>query len=357
MRRGDNPPNPFAKAVCQWLGPPPAAELAVHEEQARSIVTENDSPDVPYRWSVNPYRGCQHGCAYCYARRTHEYLDLGAGSDFETRIIVKTNAPELLATELRRPGWKREQLAFSGVTDCYQPVEARYGLTRQCLEVCRDLANPVGIVTKSALVVRDAELLAELHRRCRASVLFSITFSDDAAAARVEPGAPPPSHRFEAMRQLHEAGVPVGLMVVPVIPGLNDRDIPALLARAAECRVLKVSYAPIRLPGSVAEVFLARLRQVFPQAADRVEARIRDLRGGALNDPRFGCRMQASGAYWDSIRRLFETVATRLGLDAGQRWCHPPPDAPAQMKGSAGVRARCSRARGPRSPRRPGRGG
>ena len=316
MRLAENPPNPFARALCEWLESPPLAEITVHEEPARSIITGNDSPDIPFRWSVNPYRGCQHGCAYCYARRTHEYLDLGAGTDFDTQIFVKLNAPELLRAELGRRGWKREQIAFSGVTDCYQPLEACYKLTRRCLEVCAEFANPVGIVTKSFLVARDADVLAELHRRSNASVFFSIAFAEDATARRIEPWAPPPSRRFEAMRRLHEAGVPVGLIVAPVIPGLNDRDIPALLARGVENGAAEADYTPVRLPGSVADVFLTRLRREWPDAADRVEARIRDMRDGRLNNPEFGDRMHAAGAYWESIQRLFETMAARVGLRA-----------------------------------------
>jgi DNA repair photolyase len=317
MRPAENPRNPFVQTQCDWLGPPPDAALAVREEHARSILTENDSPDIPYRWSVNPYRGCQHGCAYCYARRTHEYLGLGAGSDFETRIVVKINAPELLAAELRRPRWTREQIAFSGVTDCYQPLEARYRLTRRCLEVCRELPNPVGIVTKSFLITRDVDVLAELRRRSAVRVLFSVTFADEELARRIEPQAPPGPLRFAAMQKLHEAGVPVGVLIAPVIPGLNDRDIPALLERAAGCGATWASYAPVRLPGSVADVFLGRLRQTVPNAADRVEARMREMRGGRLNNPEFGRRMEGRGAYWESIQRLFETMAARFGFGGG----------------------------------------
>jgi len=322
VTHADNPRSPFTAGYCEWLRPPPAS-TQVTEEHAKSLLTCNDSPDIPYTWSVNPYRGCQHGCSYCYARRTHEYLDLGAGTDFETRIVVKINAPELLASELRRATWNREQIAFSGVTDCYQPLETRYQLTRRCLEVCMQVGNPVSVVTKSYLVTRDADLLAEIDRRAAAQVIFSLTFADDERARLIEPGAPPPSMRFEALRQLRAAGVPVGVLVAPVIPGLNDREIPAVLARAAECGATVVSYSPVRLPGNVGEVFLARLRQAFPETARRVEARIRDLRDGRLNDPRFGYRMAAHGAYWESVARLFETTATRLGLDCGQRWRKP----------------------------------
>lgn len=334
MRPVENPPNPFHSSACEREVPPPAATLTVREEHARSLLTQNDSPDIPYRWSVNPYRGCQHACAYCYARRTHEYLDLGAGTDFETQITVKVNAPELLAGELRRRSWRREFIAFSGVTDCYQPLEVKYRLTRRCLEVCRDVANPVGIVTKSPLVARDLELLAELHRRSAVSVLFSVTFANSAVGRQIEPGAPVAESRFAAMRRLHDAGIPVGVIIAPVIPGLNDRDIPVLLARAAEAGASSAGYTPVRLPGSVADVFLTRLRRELPDAAERVETRIRALRDGRLNQPEFGARMSAHGAYWESIERLFETAATRCGLDSGREWqrsCATPPRAEAKQ--------------------------
>ncbi len=327
MRLTENPVNPLTQATCEWLAAPPPAELRPIEEQARSIVTRNDSPDVPHRYSVNPYRGCQHACAYCYARRTHEYFEAGAGTDFDTRVFVKINAPELLAAELAAPRWRRAPLAFSGVTDCYQPLEARYRLTRRCLEVCCDRANPVSIVTKAYLVTRDLDVLTELHRRAHADVVFSITFADDELARLLEPYAPPPSRRFEAIRRIAAAGLPAGVMVAPIIPGLNDRDIPALLARAAECGARWAGYQPIRLPGSVAEVFLTRLRRALPDAAARVEARIRDLRGGRLNTPEFGRRMQGQGAYWASVERLFGTMATRHGLGGGSD-CPAPPGEP-----------------------------
>jgi DNA repair photolyase len=323
----NNPPNPFSRTGCVPLAAPRPATTELREESARAILTRNNSPDIPYRWSVNPYRGCQHGCSYCYARRTHEYLDLGAGTDFEHKLTVKVNAPELLAAALARPRWKREMIAFSGVTDCYQPLEAHYQLTRRCLEVCLRYANPVGVVTKSPLVVRDADILTELHRRRGVSVLFTIAFADDALAGRIEPGAPPPSQRFEAAGRLRAAGIPIRLLIAPVIPGLNDRDIPALLKRAAECGVVSATYCPVRLPGNVGDVFLTRLRQELPDAARRVEARIRDMHAGLLNNPQFGRRMAGSGPYWESVERLFETSATRLGLHGDQPWqaCTPVP--------------------------------
>jgi DNA repair photolyase len=315
MKLVANPPNPHLSQHREWLGPPPAVKLQVYEEQARSILSENDSPDIPFRWSVNPYRGCQHACAYCYARPTHEYLGFGAGTDFDSRLTVKFNAPELLAREFARPGWRGERVCFSGVTDCYQPLEAVYQITRRCLQVCHDFRNPAGIVTKSYLVVRDAELLASLNRRALARVYISIPFADDAMARKVESGAPPPSRRFEALRQLAAAGVPVGVMVAPIIPGLNDRDIPRVLQRAAECGAEWAGYQALRLPGSVKDVFLTRLREHLPAAARRIEGRIRAMRGGGLSDSRFGCRMEGQGAYWESIRQLFDKSVQRWALN------------------------------------------
>ncbi len=315
IRRVDNPPNPYLAAQREWLEEPPAIALQVFEEKARSIVSENDSPDLPFRYSVNPYRGCQHACAYCYARATHEYLGLGAGTDFDSKIIVKTNAAELLRAALARKSWRRESIAFSGVTDCYQPLEVCYRLTRRLLEVCHEFCTPVGLVTKSFLVARDADLLSAMQQGAGARVFFSIAFADDALARRVEPAAPPPSRRFEAMRRLRDAGVDLGLMFAPLIPGLNDREIPRVLALARACGARSAGYVPLRLSGSVRDVFLARMRETLPERATRVELRIRDMRGGALNDARFGARMRGQGEYWHGIQQLFELSARRLGLE------------------------------------------
>lgn len=337
MRPVANPPNPFLSSHCEMLEPAGAAKLTVYEEDARSILSENDSPDIPFRWSCNPYRGCQHACAYCYARPTHEYLGFGAGTDFDTRIVVKTNAAELLAAQLAKKSWQREFIAFSGVTDCYQPLEAVYQLTRRCLEACLRAGNSCGIVTKAYLVIRDIDVLQELQRRVGVRVYMSIPFADDRRARLIEVGAPPPSRRFAALEKLRDAGIPTGVMVAPLIPGLNDRDIATILRRAAECGAVTAGYVPLRLPGSVGDVFLTRMGQVLPEAVGRVEALVREMRGGALNESRFGARMRGTGEYWESIKRLFEMMATRYGLDSGQRWkakmvdAVPPPTGPQQM--------------------------
>ncbi|HMQ16632.1 MAG TPA: PA0069 family radical SAM protein [Phycisphaerae bacterium] len=345
LRRVENPPNPFLTQHHEWLGPPPAVEVEVFEEQAASILSRNDSPDISFRWSLNPYRGCQHACSYCYARPTHEYLGFGAGTDFDARIVAKINAPELLEGELSRRSWRGEPVVFSGVTDCYQPLESVYGLTRRCLEVCLRRRNPVGIVTKSYLIVRDADLLADLARAAGAEVWVSIPFADARVARVVERSAPPPQRRLEALKRLHEAGVPVGVMVAPVIPGLNDRDVPRVLEQAAECGARRATYTALRLPGSTREVFLSRLRHELPERARRIEQRIRDMRGGELNDPRFGCRLKGDGPYWESVKALFEHTAKRLGMSRGfgtgidpASWSRSGPAAVAEARSAPGSR-------------------
>lgn len=315
LRRVDNPPNPYESRHAQWLEPPPVARVEVYEETSGSILSRNDSPDLPYTWSVNPYRGCQHACSYCYARRTHEYLGYGAGTDFDTKLIVKANAPELLREAFGRPRWKGEAVHFSGVTDCYQPLEASYGLTRRCLEVCLAFRNPACVATKAFLVVRDVDLLAELHERADVRVQISIPFADAKMCRLMEPQAPPPARRFEAVRRVREAGVPVGVLVSPIIPGLTDREIPRILEQAADAGANSVSYTALRLPGSVADVFTKRLHEAMPLRAKRVLDRLRDIHGGRLNDPRFGERMSGHGPYWESIRRLFEISKQRYGFE------------------------------------------
>ncbi len=319
IRKLDNPPNPFQSQYVEYLDDIPDTKVEVYQEQARSILSRNDSPDLPFNWSVNPYRGCQHACAYCYARPYHEYLDLGAGTDFETKLFVKVNAPELLRKKLSSPEWAGEAIDFSGVTDCYQPLEAVWELTRRCLEVCLDFRNPVSIVTKSYLIVRDVELLSKLNQATSIHVTVSIPFADDQAARLMEPQAPPPSRRFQAIRKLRQAGVPVGLMLAPIIPGLNDREIPQILEQAARCGARSASYAALRLPGSVASVFLDRLRKVMPLRAKRIENRIREIRGGKLNENCPGKRMTGEGNYWQGIAQLFKISRERVGL-SGATW-------------------------------------
>jgi len=326
LRPVDNPLNPYHSQHREWLEPPPASRLQIFEDASATILSKNDSPDLPFTWSVNPYRGCQHACAYCYARPYHEYLDFGAGTDFDTKLVVKRNAAELLRKAFQHRRWKKEMVNFSGVTDCYQPIEAAYGITRACLEVCRDFANPAAVVTKGFLVVRDADLLARIHELAGARVYLSIPFADADTAKLIEPQAPPPSRRFEAIRRLRDAGVPVGVMVAPIIPGLNDKDVPSILEQAADVGAQSASYAALRLPGSVESVFIERLRQALPLRADRVLNRLREIRGGELSDPRFGNRMRGEGVYWESIRSLFSISKHRFGLDVSEGAGEPVPE-------------------------------
>lgn len=325
MRPVANPPNPYHEAGVEWLGPPPEARVEVFEEEARSVLTRNDSPDVGFEWSLNPYRGCLHACAYCYARPQHEYLGFGAGTDFETKIVVKVNAPERLREELRRPAWQGDLIAFSGDTDCYQPFEASYRLTRRCLETCAEFRNPVGLITKSPLVRRDLDVLQELARHGAVSVALSVAFTDEADQKAVEPGAPPPRARFEAMRALAAAGIPVSVLCAPVIPGLNDGQIPGVLEAAADAGASSAGMILLRLPGSVKEVFLTRMQAAFPDRAARIEARLRDMRDGALNDSRFHHRFRGAGNYWQAIEDLFALHRSRFGLDRRAAAAGPSP--------------------------------
>jgi len=324
MKRVSNPPNPWSSTHVEYIGEAPEIELNVYEQEARSALVDNDSPDVGFTWSVNPYRGCYHGCAYCYARPSHQYLDFGAGTDFERKIVVKTNVPELLRAELLRPRWEGDLICFSGNTDCYQPLEASYELTRRCLEVCSEFRNPVGIITKGALVRRDVDVLGDLVRNASAFVFVSIPFADDETGRAIEPYATTISQRFKTLRVLSDAGIPCGVSVSPVIPGLSDAHIPEILERAADCGATRAFTILVRLPGAVLPVFTERLRDAFPDRADRVLNAIREMRGGRMNDPRFGSRMAGSGPRWAMIRRMFETHCDRLGLS--RRRARPRPD-------------------------------
>ena len=319
MKKVSNPPNPWADGHVEWLGEPPEVELRVFEETARSILTKNQSPDVPFDYTVNPYRGCYHGCAYCYARPTHEYLDLGAGTDFERKIVAKVNAAELLRDRLYDPEWAREPISFSGVTDCYQPLEQSYELTRGCLEVCADLGNPVCIITKGALVRRDIDLLARIGESAPVRVFVSIPFADDEVGRAIEPHATVVSQRFETLEALSEAGITTGVAVAPIIPGLNDSAIPEILERAAEAGAQFAFHVLLRLPGPVEEVFIDRLRDSFPDRADKVLSSLRQMRGGELNSAEFGDRMSGDGPRWRIVESLFDTHCEKYGLSESER--------------------------------------
>ena len=288
-------------------------------DQAKSLLTRNSSPDVPFDWSLNPYRGCEHGCSYCYARPTHEFLGFSAGLDFESRILVKENAPKLLSEAFARPSWTPVPLVMSGVTDPYQPIERKLGLTRRCLEVLDQTGHPVSIVTKGSTVERDIDLLSSLAERGAAHVTISITTLDRALQRAMEPRASPPEHRLKTIRALMDAGVPVGVGIAPVIPGLTEHEIPSILEAAAEAGAQGAMMFMLRLPGAVEEIFVRWLNEHLPERSKKVLSRLRDLHGGKLSDPRFGHRMRGSGNHAAHIRKLFGVVRRRTGLDSPPR--------------------------------------
>jgi DNA repair photolyase len=318
-----NPPNRFerihvesdeqAHAYSSEANAPPPTVF--YRDTSRRALAENDSPDINFRFSLNPYRGCEHGCIYCYARPTHEYLSFSAGLDFERRIMVKADAPELLRRTFMSPRWQPQTVALSGNTDCYQPVERRLQLTRHCLEVFREFRNPVSIVTKSALVARDADLLGDLAAHGAAAVLASVTTLDNDRARRMEPRAAQPQRRLEALHALSAAGIPTGVLIAPVIPGLNDEEIPRLVAAAAAAGARSASWQLLRLPPPVDALFAEWLAEHFPDRRERVLGRIRECRAGQLSDTRFGRRLRGEGVYAGQIKALFEVAARRHGLD------------------------------------------
>jgi len=314
MRTISNPPNPFESRHRELLEPAGKAKLTLYDDDTRDILSRNDSPDLPFRWSVNPYRGCFHACAYCYARPSHEYWGFGAGTDFESKIIVKRTAPTLLRHALDKPSWQGEVILFSGNTDCYQPLEASYGLTRDCLTVCSDYRNPVSLITKGALVLRDLDVLTRLNRDAWIRVYLSIPFLSDAVARQVEPHAPSIEKRFETMKLLSDAGIPTGISIAPLIPGLNEAHIPGLLERARTAGARTAVMALLRLSGNVETVFLDRMAEAFPFRISKIVSRLRDVRGGALTEAAFFERQHGKGSYWEMVAHLFGTAKRRAGF-------------------------------------------
>lgn len=315
-----NPPNRFENLRIESLEAPVGGVSTQYmRDSTRSIIARNNSPDVPFDASLNPYRGCEHGCVYCYARPTHEYLGFSAGLDFETRILVKVSAAELLRKELASPGWQPQVLSLSGVTDPYQPIERRLEVTRRCLQVLADFRNPVAIVTKNELVARDLDLLGELATHRAAMVFVSITTLDDDLCGAMEPRTSRPARRLEALRRITAAGVPCGVMVAPVVPGLTDHEMPAILQAAAAAGATQAAYTTLRLPGAVADIFETWLQSRSPARRGKVMARLRSLRGGRRNDSRFGRRMQGEGAFAKQISAVFSTACRRVGLNRARR--------------------------------------
>lgn len=285
-------------------------------DQTRTIVSENDSPDVPFRYSVNPYRGCEHGCVYCYARPTHEYLGFNAGLDFESRILVKERAPELLRDWLARDKYAPEFIAFSGVTDCYQPAERRFELTRGCLQVAAECGQPIGIVTKNALVTRDLDVLQPMAAQRTAEVLISVTTLDAELARTMEPRTSSPEARLRTIRELSAAGVETGVIIGPVIPGLNDVEIPAILAAARNAGAMFARFNLLRLPLTVLPVFTDWLTKALPSKKDKIESHIRQCRDGELSSSDFGSRMRGTGNVATQIQQTFKVFSRKLGFAA-----------------------------------------
>lgn len=315
----DNPANRFDRLVYE----PDAESLdeerslpdtQVFRDVSRSLITHNDSPDVGFDSSINPYRGCEHGCIYCYARPNHEYLGFSAGLDFETRILAKLDAPRLLRQELGSSNWKPQPLAISGVTDPYQPVERRLKLTRRCLEVLVEFRNPAIVITKNHLVTRDIDLLAELAQHNASAVFCSITTLEADLAGKLEPRASRPERRLRAMESLTKAGIPTGVMVAPVIPGLTDHEMPAILRAASQAGARFAGYTLLRLPHGVTDLFEDWLGRHYPGRKAKVLKRIRETRGGKLYDARFGMRMRGEGEYAEHLSKLFAVIRRQAGL-------------------------------------------
>jgi len=295
-------------------GQAPDADVHILEDQTRAILSKNTSPDIGFSYSINPYRGCMHACAYCYARPTHEYLGFGAGTDFDRKIVVKREAAALLREAFDKKSWKGERVVFSGVTDCYQPIESKLQLTRACLEVCLAYRNPVGIITKSALIERDIDVLAALARCTQLYVGISVPFLDPERARALEPYAPSPAVRLRTMRRLADAGIEVGVSVAPVIPGLSDEEIPAILAAARDHGAKSAGFVLLRLPGAVKEVFETRIKAAMPLRAEKILRRIREAHEGELYRAEFGTRQRGSGTYAEHVAQLFEASAKRCGF-------------------------------------------
>jgi DNA repair photolyase len=315
----DNPPNrfeliryePIDDGACDER-PAPATQFL--RDATKSIIATNDSPDVPFAASINPYRGCEHGCIYCYARPYHEYLGFSIGLDFETKIMVKEDAPKLLRKALGSPKWEPQPLGISGVTDCYQPIERRLQLTRQCLEVLADFRNPVHIVTKNRLVTRDIDILQRLAKHDAAAVIIAVTTLDAELARLMEPRATAPAGRLAALKELSDAGIPTMVLIAPVIPGLTDHEMPAILAAAREAGALGAGYTMLRLPHGLPELFTTWLEQHYPEKKEKILSRVRDLHGGKMSGPRFGDRMRGQGLIAETVKQVFVVTKKKLGF-------------------------------------------
>lgn len=284
-------------------------------DTTKTIIAYNSSPDINFEASINPYRGCEHGCVYCYARPNHEHLGLSAGLDFETKIFVKENAPELLKKELSSKKWKPQTIAISGVTDAYQPCEKHFEITRRCLEILNEFSNPVGIVTKNHMVTRDIDILKELAEINAAIVMISITTLDSTLARLMEPRTSQPELRLKAIKQLTENGIPVGVLVAPVIPGLTDHEIPQIIEKAVEAGAKYAGYVMLRLPFGVKDIFTNWLEQHYPGKKSKVLNRVMSVRDGKLYVPEFFNRQKGEGVFAEQVAKMFEISCRKNGID------------------------------------------
>lgn len=318
----ENPANRFEKIdyapdeeeISQGISP----KTEYYKDSSRSIIAYNDSPDVGFDAGINPYRGCEHGCIYCYARPTHEYFGLSLGLDFETKIFVKEDAPHLLRKELLSPKWKPQAIALSGNTDPYQPAERHFQLTRECLRVLSEFRNPVAIVTKNYLVTRDIDILKTLSEYNAALVAISVTTLDPNLARAMEPRASQPEYRLKAIQKLSENTIPTMVMIAPVIPGLTDHEIPNIIQRAVDAGAEQVGYIMLRLPYGVKELFQNWLEVHYPNKKNKVLNRILSIRGGKLNSNEFYDRMSGSGIFSEQIRKIFEVACRKAGIEGNK---------------------------------------
>lgn len=316
---------PQTQADGDWLderaaidGEPPPVRTTVTVERPRTILARNTSPDIPFDRSVNPYRGCEHGCIYCFARPTHAFHDLSPGIDFETKLFAKPDAPALLRAEVAKRGYECRPIAFGTNTDPYQPIEGDWRIMRNCIEVLAEARHPLTITTKSNRVVRDIDLLAPMAERGLAAVMLSVTSLDPRIAMTLEPRAPHPERRLAAVKALSDAGIPTYVSISPVIPAITDHEIEAIVERAAEAGARAMFYIPVRLPHEVAPLFRAWLEAHFPDRAGKVMAIVQSLRGGRDNDPNFHTRMQGQGAWADLLRTRFRRATRKAGLEGGR---------------------------------------
>jgi DNA repair photolyase len=327
-----NPINPYDDVSVEWFEEPPTSKVMVFEDHSKTIVTKNNSPDLPFTYSINPYRGCTHACSYCYARRTHEYLGYGAGSDFDTKIIVKKTIAELLDNHLRKPSWNGKTINMSGISDPYQPLEGRFKLARACLETCAKYNQPISVFTRSPLIRRDIDILSKLAKNNAVLVFLSIPIIDPELCLLLEPGTSKPKHRFTTIKLLADAGIPVGVSISPVIPGINDSMIPDILQQAKDQGATFSMMQLLRLPGTVATVFEHHIEQHLPLKKNKIMNALLRMRQGKLNNLDFKQRRTGVGAEWEILQSVYNLWTKKLGIQSPPILDEPSPYIPPRGK-------------------------